>query len=68
MADTEHLDKWTATACTEIMVLEANGTWNEVSQSSAQSKIIPGTWVFRYKRTPDGESKSTRDASAVVVI
>jgi hypothetical protein len=42
---------------TEIAVLEANKTWIEVTKSSAKSKIVPGTWVFRRKRTPDGEIK-----------
>jgi hypothetical protein len=57
MADTEHCDKWIATARAKIAVLEANHTWQEVTKSSAKTKIIPGTWVFRLKCTPDGEIK-----------
>jgi hypothetical protein len=55
MADTEHLNKWIAAARAEITVLEANETWDEVSQSSTTAKIIHGTWVFHRKRTPNGE-------------
>ena len=39
----------------EIASLEKNGTWIEVNASIAKSRILPGTWVFRRKRTPDGE-------------
>jgi hypothetical protein len=31
-----------------------NGTWKEVPVSSAKTRILPGTWVFSRKRTPDG--------------
>jgi hypothetical protein len=57
MSDVSHRDKWVAAARAEIAVLEANNTWKEVTKSSADGKIIPGTWVFRRKRTPDGEIK-----------
>ena len=57
MADTDHQDKWIAAARAEIAVLEANHTWVKVAKSSAKSKIVPGTWVFCRKRTPDGEIK-----------
>jgi hypothetical protein len=52
----EHQEKWVAAARAEIAVLEANNTWIKVTKSSAQSKIIPGTWVFCRKRTPDVEA------------
>jgi hypothetical protein len=39
----------------EISALEMHGTWDEVDISDAQTKILPGTWVLRRKRTPDGE-------------
>jgi hypothetical protein len=57
MDDVEDRDKWIAAARAEIAILEANHTWQEVTKSSAKTKIIPGTWVFRRKRTPDGEIK-----------
>ena len=47
--------KWAEAAAKEIASLEKNGTWIEVDASEAQSRILPGTWVFRRKRTPDGE-------------
>ncbi|KAI2499655.1 hypothetical protein MHU86_14836 [Fragilaria crotonensis] len=31
-----------------------NGTWIEVPITEAKTRILPGTWVFRRKRTPDG--------------
>ena len=39
----------------EITELEEKGTWEEVDQSDASSQILPGTWVFKRKRSPDGE-------------
>ena len=54
MSDTANIDKWLAAAAQEIQSLERNGTWRVVSISDAQNKILPGTWVFRRKRTPDG--------------
>lgn len=50
-------DKWIESAQVEISALEAMGCWDEVPIEDAQSKIIPGTFVFRRKRTPDGEIK-----------
>ena len=38
----------------EVRVLEKNETWVEVPLSDAETKILPGTWVFYRKRTPDG--------------
>ena len=52
--DTEHLDEWMAAALKEISSLEQHGTWIIDDQSNATSKILPGTWVFRIKRAPDG--------------
>jgi hypothetical protein len=57
MADTEHVSKWRAAAETEIRTLERMGTWVEVPQTEATSKILPGTWAYRRKRSPDGEIK-----------
>jgi Reverse transcriptase (RNA-dependent DNA polymerase) len=50
-----NVDKWMEAARKEIASLEKNGTWIEVNSSIAKSRILPGTWVFRRKRTPDGE-------------
>ena len=44
----------------EISQLEAINSWDEVDISDAKSKIIPGTWVFCIKRTPDGEIKKCK--------
>ena len=50
-------DRWSEAAKKEIEELEGKTTWKEVPMSEAKSKIIPGTWVFRVKRTPSGEIK-----------
>jgi hypothetical protein len=57
MADTEHISKWRAAAETEIRTLEQMGMWIEVPQTEVTSKILPGTWAYRRKRSPDGEIK-----------
>ena len=54
MNDVENFEKWMNAANDEIQSLEKNGTWKEVSISEAKTRILPGTWVFRRKRTPDG--------------
>ena len=55
MADTANVSEWRAAAAKEIVSLEQNDTWVEVTTAVAKTKILPGTWVFRRKRTPDGE-------------
>jgi hypothetical protein len=58
MCDLAHLDQWKAAAAAEIQTFERMGTWTELPQSDAcNSKILPGTWAFCHKRTPDGKSK-----------
>ena len=57
IADHEHIADWKAAATKEIRCLEEKGTWKEVPMSDAKTKILPGTWVFRRKRTPDGTIK-----------
>jgi hypothetical protein len=47
-------EKWIEAAEIEIRSLESKNTWKEVPKSSAKSRILPGTWVFRRKRSPDG--------------
>ena len=55
MSDLPNLSKWMAAAAAEIASLEKNGTWIETQTANAKSRILPGTWVFKRKRTPDGE-------------
>ena len=52
-------DEWSKAALKEIQALEEKGTWVEVSVDSvpASETILPGKWVFRRKRTPDGTIK-----------
>jgi hypothetical protein len=57
MRDGDHVDQWKEAAGIEIRTLEQMGTWVKVPTSEAQSKILPGTWAFRRKRSPDGEVK-----------
>jgi hypothetical protein len=54
MNDAEFVEEWRKTARKEIEQLESKGTWVEEPMENARSKILPGTWVFRRKRTPDG--------------
>lgn len=56
MADVDR-DEWIKAATAEIRSLEEHGTWREVPKSAAKSRILPGTWVFRRKRTPEGVIK-----------
>ena len=52
-----HRDKWIEAARSEIESLEKLDCWVEVGISEATSKVLPGTWVFRVKRAPDGTFK-----------
>jgi hypothetical protein len=54
MWDKLSLDQWPDVAWNEILLLEAHGTWELDEISNATSKVLPGTWVFRVKRSPDG--------------
>jgi hypothetical protein len=60
MADIDHRAEWIEAMAKEISSLEALGSWEEVDITDAKSKIIPGTWVLRCKRTPDGEIKKRK--------
>eukprot|EP01083_Nonionella_stella_P274358 931200_1 len=53
----EHRSEWIEAAKKEIDSLDKLGCWNEVPVHQATSKIIPGTWVLRIKRAPDGSFK-----------
>ena len=54
MANTVNCQGWLEAAANEISALEAKGTWEEVDILQAESKILPGTWVFCHKCMPDG--------------
>ena len=58
MNDPLRLDEWKESALKEITQLKAKEVWDECWKSEAvdkKEKIIPCTWIFRIKRTPDGE-------------
>ena len=57
LKDSGNLSDWIAAANKEIQDLAKRGTWIEVDTSEAKTKILPGTWVFRRKRRPDGSIK-----------
>lgn len=44
---------WMRAANFEVKALEKHWAWDEAPLSDATSKILPGTWGFRRKRTPD---------------
>ena len=53
----EHRSEWIEAAIKEITALEAFGCWEEVPIDFATTKVLPGTWVFKVKRAPDGTFK-----------
>ena len=57
MNDKDHLNKWLQAMQIKISQLEALNCWEEVNITSAKCKIIPGTWVFKVKQSPDGKIK-----------
>ena len=57
MNNVKHLAEWKAAMHKEMSQLEALKCWDEVDISDAKTKIIPGTWVFKIKCSPDGEIK-----------
>ena len=50
-------NEWIQAAADEIASLESFDCWEEIPLSKATSKVLPGTWVFRVKRAPDGTFK-----------
>jgi hypothetical protein len=48
---------WITAACNEVQSLEEHNTWTEIPMDQATKKVVPGTWVFRIKRNPDGTFK-----------
>jgi hypothetical protein len=55
--------KWIDAAAKVIQSLEDQNTWTEVDLSKATSRILPSQWVFKRKRTPDGNIKSYKARS-----
>ena len=53
----EHRDDWIKAAEKEIRSLEGFDCWLEMPISQATTKVLPGTWVFKVKRAPDGSFK-----------
>src|SRR5437667_9240596 len=39
---------------TKLQALERHGTWRPVSRPSTHVKVLPLTWVFKYKFDDDG--------------
>ena len=50
-------DQFLKAAQEEIDALERMETWYEDSKSNATTRVVPSQWVFKIKRTPDGEVK-----------
>ena len=55
--NSEHRSEWIEAAEKEIRSLEGYGCWIEIPMSEASTKVLPGTWVFKVKRAPDGSFK-----------
>ena len=53
----EHRDEWIESAKKEISSLEKLDCWEEIPLEEASTKVLPGTWVFKVKRAPDGSFK-----------
>ena len=52
--------EWRAAMNKEIHSLIAQGTWEIVKKDNVKDKILPGTWILRRKRHPDGRIKSLK--------
>ena len=59
-AMSENATDWMNAAEIEVQALENHGAWIEVPIEDATSRILPGTWVFRRKRTPDGSIRKLK--------
>ena len=53
----EFRSEWIKAAIKEIEALENFGCWEEIPIEEATTKVLPGTWVFKVKRAPDGSFK-----------
>ena len=49
--------EWLEATKKEIRSLEDKGTWVKAGIDQETSKILPGTWVFWCKHSPDGVIK-----------
>ena len=47
-------DEFIKAILVEIDALVVNDTWDEVPVTDARGRVLPGTWTFKRKRTPDG--------------
>ena len=58
----EHRESFIEAMGNEIQELEKHGTWDLVKRTSVPegANILPGTWVFRIKRYPDGRFRKTK--------
>ena len=54
MNDPDNSAQWREAARKEIAQLESHGTWELDLLENAKGKVLPGTWVFKLKRDPDG--------------
>jgi hypothetical protein len=54
----EYKQEFLESAQAEISALAAEGTWIEDLRTNATTRIVPNQWVFRIKRSPDGEVDS----------
>ena len=50
-------NEWIKAAINEITSLEKMNCWEEVPIEAATTQVLPGTWVFKVKRAPDGSFK-----------
>ena len=53
----EYKQEFMEAALDEVRALEKLDCWEEVPLHQATTRVIPGTWAFRIKRTPDGTIK-----------
>ena len=53
----EYKEEFMKAAQEEVTALESLDCWEEVPFKRATTRVIPGTWAFRIKRTPDGSIK-----------
>jgi hypothetical protein len=53
----EYRDQFLFAAFEEIEALVAQKTWYEDLKANATVRIVPSQWVFKIKRSPDGEVK-----------